>query len=114
MEKMSIAQFKAVKKPKYRNKKVHYDGLLFDSIREKTRYQELKLLEAHGAISDLQVQQSFRIVIDKILICRYVADFVYFENGFRVVEDSKGFKTREYIIKRKLMLAVLGIEIREV
>jgi hypothetical protein len=45
---------------------------------------------------------------------KYVADFVYTENGKRVVEDTKGFRTKDYIIKRKLMLWVHGIKIREV
>jgi len=45
--------------------------------------------------------------------CTYVADFSYTENGRRVVEDTKGMKTRDYIIKRKLMLYVHGIRIKE-
>ena len=44
----------------------------------------------------------------------YVADFVYFRNGEQVVEDAKGFRTKDYIIKRKLMLWVHGIRIKEV
>ena len=44
----------------------------------------------------------------------YVADFVYEENGKKVVEDTKGVKTKDYILKRKLMLWVHGIRVREV
>ena len=46
--------------------------------------------------------------------CTYVADFVYKEGGKTVVEDTKGFRTKDYIIKRKLMLQVHGIRIKEV
>jgi hypothetical protein len=44
----------------------------------------------------------------------YIADFVYRENGRQVVEDTKGVRTADYIIKRKLMLWLYGIKIREV
>jgi hypothetical protein len=43
----------------------------------------------------------------------YIADFVYTEDGKRIVEDSKGFKTKDFIIKRKLMLYMHGIRIKE-
>lgn len=46
--------------------------------------------------------------------CSYKADFMYEENGKSVVEDVKGFRTKEYIIKRKLMLYQYGIRISEV
>ena len=46
--------------------------------------------------------------------CAYYADFVYEENGRTIVEDTKGFRTTEYIIKRKLMLFIHGIRIKEV
>jgi hypothetical protein len=46
--------------------------------------------------------------------CAYVADFVYTENGKKIVEDTKGFKTKDYIIKRKLMLWVHGIRVKEI
>jgi hypothetical protein len=46
--------------------------------------------------------------------CSYVADFVYYVNGQQIVEDTKGYRTPEYKIKRKLMLSVYGIRIKEV
>jgi hypothetical protein len=46
--------------------------------------------------------------------CSYVADFVYMQDGKKVVEDTKGFKTADYIIKRKLMLWVHGIQVKEI
>ena len=45
---------------------------------------------------------------------KYVADFMYEENGQQVIEDAKGVRTKEYILKRKLMLYRYGIRIREV
>lgn len=94
---------------KYRNKKV--DG--FDSMGERDRYNELKLLESAGKIQKLERQVAFQLIVNDILICKYVADFRYVENGSVTIEDFKGVLTKEYIIKRKLMLACHGITIRE-
>lgn len=106
---------------KYHNKKVTLDGITFDSRKEAKRYQELRLLERAGAISDLQRQVAFILIpsqkVDGKVVERpvkYLADFVYTEDGEMVVEDTKGFKTADYIIKRKLMLYVHGVQIREV
>lgn len=106
---------------KYHSRKVTRDGITFDSMKECKRYQELALLERAGQISDLQRQVKFELIPSQRVngkvverACHYVADFVYIEDGQKVVEDTKGFKTKDYIIKRKLMLHVHGIEIREV
>jgi len=117
---------------KYKNKKVEVDGIVFDSIREANRYQELLLLEKAGAITSLQRQVKFvlipsqyeadyvvkngKIKKGKLLEreCSYYADFVYTEEHKTVVEDTKGMRTTDYIIKRKLMLYVHGIRIREI
>jgi len=112
--------------PKYQNTKLVVEGHSFDSIKEATRYKQLALLKAHGYISDLKCQVPFTLIpkqrnaLGKTEICvRYVADFVYMdiEMGCRVVEDVKSDVTRKlpvYVIKRKLMLQVHGITIREV
>ena len=106
---------------KYRNKKVEVDGIKYDSIKESARHQELKLLEKAGEIKNLQRQVKYVLIpaqkngkktVEQA--CTYIADFVYTENGQTVVEDTKGFKTREYIIKRKLMLYIHNIQIREI
>ena len=124
---------------KYGNKKVVIDGEVFDSKREAKRYLELKLLEKCGAISDLKRQVTFELlpaqkekstkvykkgrkkgqpiegkVIEKAVT--YKADFVYTytTTGKEVVEDVKGMRTKDYIIKRKLMLYRYGIKIQEV
>ena len=112
---------------KYGNRKTVLDGIVFDSRKEAVRWQELKLLEKAGEIRDLERQVKFVLIQaqkdgKKLLEreCSYVADFVYFENDMngwhKVVEDtkSKATKTKEYIIKRKLMLERYKIRIREV
>ena len=108
---------------KYRNQKVTVDGITFDSRKEATRYAELKLLERAGKITELQRQPGYTLIPKQVrngkMIERpviYKADFAYHdeETGTDVVEDVKGLRTKEYIIKRKLMLWEYGIKIREV
>ena len=108
---------------KYNNKKVTVNGQVFDSKKEANRYKELLLLEKAGAIKDLRTQVKFTLIpsqrdeaTGKVIEreCSYKADFVYSEGDKTVVEDVKGFRTKEYVIKRKLMLWRYGIKIREV
>ena len=106
---------------KYYSRKVTVGGLVFDSKKEYKRYCELVLLQKAGQVTDLQRQVKYELIPSQKIggkvaerACTYVADFVYQENGKTVVEDTKGFKTKEYIIKRKLMLWVHGIRIVEV
>lgn len=107
---------------KYRNKKVTVGGKTFDSKKEYTRYCELSLLEKAGVITDLQTQIKFVLIPTqkgrngKVVEreCSYIADFVYCQNGDKIVEDTKGFKTPEYKIKRKLMRFIHNIAIKEV
>jgi len=108
---------------KYRAQPVFVDGIRFDSKREAKRWQELKLLERAGEISDLERQVSIDLLgrDGPILtdsgkrVRRYVADFRYFDHklGAHVIEDAKGFPTAEYKIKRAI-LAAMGVEIKEV
>lgn len=106
---------------KYRSRKVVVDGITFDSKKEAKRFCELSLLERAGKITDLRRQVRFELIPSQRIngkvverAVHYVADFAYRENGLTVVEDTKGFKTKDYIIKRKLMLHFFGIRIREV
>lgn len=121
---------------KYGNKKIVRDGMTFDSLKEYRRFCELLLLERGGAITDLERQVEFELIpcqrepdiigvrggVKKGKVieqkCSYIADFVYTENGERVVEDVKGYKQGTayavFTIKRKLMLYVHGIRIREI
>lgn len=120
---------------KYGNKKVFIDGMVFDSKKEAARYKELSLLARAGEITDLDTQVSFELIppqyetyerygktgkrlkdgkrcIEKGVT--YIADFVYKDkNGETIVEDTKGVKTKEYVLKRKMMLYIHGISIRE-
>lgn len=113
------------------------DGAIHDSRKEANRWCELTLLERAGKISNLQRQVPFELIpaqyesferygkngkrlkdgkrcIEKSVV--YIADFVYNEDGKKVVEDSKSVATKKkesYIIKRKLLLWVYGIKLRE-
>ena len=119
---------------KFHNKKVTIDGVEFQSKREGARWLELKMLQRAGRISNLERQKKFVLIPAQYepeitgprggkkkgrLLERevaYIADFVYCdaETGDLIVEDTKGVRTPEYIIKRKLMLWLKGIKIIEV
>ena len=94
---------------KYRNKKTMVYGILFQSEKEAMRYI---VLRNDPYVRDLRLQVRFKLVVNGILICTYVADFTYCREHF-VVEDVKGVKTRDYRIKKNLMKAVYGIDILE-
>lgn len=83
-------------------------GIRFASKREARRYGELKLLEKAGKIKNLRRQVPYALTIQT----KYLADFCYEENGLLVVEDSKGFATREFKRKRKAMKQQYGIEVK--
>ena len=127
----------SMKPTKYHSRKITVDSETLDSKKEYRRFCELSLLERAGEITNLQRQVKFvlipaqyeeyerystktgkrlkngRRVVERE--CSYIADFVYKNYaGETVVEDTKGFRTTDYIIKRKLMLWVHGIRIREV
>lgn len=118
---------------KYNNKKVEYEGIVFDSLKEKRRYCQLQIMEKGGIISDLRLQVPFELIpavyedeviqmktkskVKKRCVQRattYVADFVYKRDGKTIVEDTKGFRTKEYELKKKMMRAFLGIIINEI
>ena len=128
-----------MKRNKYYAEKCKINGSVFDSKREARRYTQLQLLQRAGQICDLQRQVKFilvpaqyetyerygknrrRLKDGQRLLERevaYIADFVYFENGEKVVEDTKGYKKGTaydlFTIKRKLMLSVHGIRVREI
>lgn len=127
-------------KSKYHAKKVTIDGITFASTKEGNRYKELSLLQRAGKISNLQTQVRFELIppqyaevteyspkthkpktVKKLVErkCDYLADFVYLdENGNLVVEDAKGYTRGEayklFVLKRKLMLYIHNIKVREV
>lgn len=106
---------------KYKNSCVEYDGIKFDSIKEKGRYVTLKRMEENGEITDLKCQVRFKLLPSqkrngKIIEhpTSYIADFTYIKNGEYVVEDVKGMATPAYILKRKMMLFFHDIKIKEI
>jgi len=105
---------------KYRNKKVTTEDGCFDSKKELKRWNELKLLEMAGEISQLTRDKSactFDLTVNGQRVCKYVADAVYYEGGKMIVEDTKSPVTRAnpvYRIKKKLLKALRNVEIREV
>ena len=111
------------KKSKFRNIK----SAGYDSKKEKKRADTLRLLEKTGEISNLREQVAYELIPSQYLIiggkkkciersCKYIADFVYEKNGETIVEDTKSPITRTpaYVIKRKLMLHLFNIQIKEV
>lgn len=122
---------------KYGNKKITVDGMLFDSKKEAQRYLELKMMQRAGMISNLELQKPYELIPAQYETyerygkngkklkdgrkciensCVYKADFSYYdkEKNMLIVEDTKGMKTKDYIIKRKLMLYIHGIRIKEI
>ena len=116
---------------KFGNKKVIYQGIKFDSVKERDRYIELELLQRTGNISDLQMQVKYELIPAQYengkcveRACIYYADFDYYENQdnsrVHIVEDVKGYRDPQsaayakFVIKRKLMRYIHGIAVREV
>jgi hypothetical protein len=106
------------KKSKYNNEKTLVGNELVDSGREAIRYGELKLLQQTDEITALKSQVWFLIEPknEKNNATYYIADFVYFDYRLKewVVEDTKGKRTADYIIKKKAMYNMYGIDIKEV
>lgn len=105
---------------KYKNKKSEYKGIKFDSKKEMIRYIVLEDMLNKGEIEDLQLQVPFVLIPPfelngkKYKGMKYKADFVYVKDGKTIVEDTKGYRTDVYKIKKKLMAYVHNIEIKEV
>ena len=104
---------------KYHAKKTVVDCIQFDSAKEAKRYTKLRDMEEAGEIEGLRLQVPFEILPSfecegvKYRGMKYIADFVYYRDGVRVVEDVKGAKTPEYRLKKKLMAYMNHINIKE-
>jgi hypothetical protein len=106
---------------KYGAKKTIVDGKKFDSKWEAERYGQLKAMEKAMFIRDLELQVPYDLIVNDIKICRYIADFRYKKESnhtitndeyyVEVVEDTKGFETQEFKLKKKLMKALYNIDI---
>lgn len=108
---------------KYHNKKVKINSITFDSKLEAQRYTELKLLEKNGYIKDLVLQPSYELIPTfkknnkTYRKACYIADFSYYDNelGKTIVEDTKGFKTDVYLLKKKMFeYAYKDLTIKEI
>lgn len=94
--------------PKYGNRKTVVDNITFDSKKEADRYVQLKLLLKAGKIEDLKLQPKYELQPKykmngkTVSAITYTPDFEYYEDGIKIVEDVKGFKTRDYILRKKL------------
>lgn len=101
---------------KYKAIQCQLDGKIFSSKAELQRYATLKLQELAGEISDLRTQVRYKLCINGVLVCSYIADFVYNKQNQEIVEDKKSAITKKnpvYRIKNKLMRAIYGIKILE-
>lgn len=121
LQEQARAKLKA-SESKYHANRTEVDGITFDSCKEADYYARLKLLERAGIIKDLKLQprfllqDSFKHKGKTIRKIEYVADFMFNENGKKVVVDVKGMETQVYKLKRKLFLKKYGeeVEFREV
>lgn len=102
---------------KYHSVKEEVDGIVFHSKKEASRYRQLKLMERAKAIQDLKLQVAFPLIkkSEHGREIKYIADFVYYDNGHLVVEDvkSRATVTPVYKLKRRLMQEMYGITIKE-
>lgn len=123
-EQVAKAVVSQQKKSKYGNVKTEVNGIKFDSQKEARRYQTLILAQKSGLIRDLRLQHEFTLqeayttcTGKRIRAIKYRADFTYYmaDGDSMVIEDvkSKGTKTKEYELKKKLM-ADKGYTILEV
>lgn len=105
---------------KYRAFKTTVGGITFDSGLEARRYTQLKILEVAGTIKNIQLQPKFRLMDSfkyagkTIRAIDYIADFMYEENDKTIVEDVKGIRTKDYIIKSKLFIKKYIIDQKDV
>ena len=123
MEHITLEEYKQLQqkgKSKYGAKKTEVDGIKFDSQKEANHYLELKLLERQGIIKDLrrqvrfELQPSYKKNGKTIKAISYVADFTYNQDNKLIVEDTKGFRTEVYKLKKKLFEHKYDLEIKEV
>lgn len=102
------------KKSKYNNQKLEIDGHLFDSKKEARRYIELRIMLTAGIIQNLLLQVPYELNEGGSHSLKYISDFEYDKEGRHIVEDAKGYKTKIYLKKKRLMEKVHGIKIVEI
>lgn len=93
---------------KYHNKRLVIDGIRYDSKKEYERHKCLLLLEKANKISDLRIHDKKDIIIlQEDPLITYIPDFCYYENGVFIIEDLKGFQTKEFKLKKKMLIKKL-------
>ena len=107
-----------MRRGKYGAIRTTVDGVTFHSKKEATRYLELKMLEKAKKIEFLKLQPKFPVVVGGIKVCTYIGDFSYRDRktGAIIYEDVKSKVTAKlpmYRLKKKLVKAVYGIDIKE-
>lgn len=118
---MKLAEYKALpqKRSKYRNTAVVIDGIRFASKREGKCWVELKALEYAKKITGLRRQVRIPIHVphwktgEPIIAAHWVADFVFIEDGVEIWADAKGWPSDVYRLKKRMIYAEYGVEIRE-
>lgn len=98
---------------KYLNKKCEYQGIKFDSIKERNHYIYLKQLEEKGTIKDLKLQVKFPVVVNKKRVCSYVSDFTYYDEfGYHVVDVKSPITAKNPVfrLKKKLVEALYNFD----
>jgi len=106
-----------IKQSKYCNKRIDYNGKKFDSTKEKNRYIQLQTMLKYGQIAGFQTQVTFELIPKNkhFRAVSYRCDFVIsYPDGHKEIEDVKGFRTKDYIIKKKLMWHIHNILIKEI
>lgn len=104
-----------MRRNKFSNVKVIYQGFQFDSLGEKRRYMELKILEELEEIKDLELQKKFTLQKgfkhnkEIVRAINYIADFYYYDRTLKtyVIEDFKG-ETDVFKIKKKILLKYIN------
>ena len=120
---MTVVRLPGKRRSKYGNVRIKNAGVSFDSKSEQRRWGELLLLQRAGEIRNLKLHPRFHLDVNGVRICDYVADYAYeaknedpkvWPQWTKIVEDRKAgavTQTRDFVIKRKLVLAIYGIHI---
>lgn len=97
---------KKTKQNKYHNEKIEIDGIRYDSKREYLRHKQLLLKEKAGEIQNLRFHdKKDTIILQKTPLIKYEPDFCYEENGKLIIEDLKGYQTKEFKLKKKMIIS---------
>ncbi|MBK9497082.1 MAG: DUF1064 domain-containing protein [Xanthomonadales bacterium] len=115
-----MARLRLTRRSKYGAIRVVLDGITFDSKREAFRYQQLKMRHLGGEIANLEVHPCYELRVNSQKIGKVTLDFRYIDllkRGAQVVEDAKSpatHKARDWVLRKKLLKAIHGVEVQEV